>query len=129
MLTLPADTLAALAEREEIQIETSALSGAEGETHRAIIWVVTDGQDAFIRSVRGDKGRWYRELLAEPRAVVHFRGKPKLPPVRVRAVIAGDADSVARFNRALEAKYRGVPGFEPMLQPDTFPTTFRLEPA
>jgi hypothetical protein len=49
--------------------------------------------------------------------------------VAVRAVVAADPNSVARFNRALEAKYTGIPGLEPMQQPDTFPATFRLEPA
>ena len=32
------------------------------------------------------------------------------------------------LNDHLEAKYRGSPGFEPMLKPETFPTTVRLDP-
>ena len=123
----PAETLAALAERDEIVIETTAPK-RPGGTRKTIIWLVVDGKDAFVRSVRGEEGRWYRELLADPNAVVHFRGKPKLPPVPVRAVAAADPDSVARFNRALDAKYRGIPGYEPMLKPETFATTVRLDP-
>ena len=121
------ETLAALAERDEIVIETAAPK-RPGGTRRTTIWLVVEGKDAFVRSVRGEVGRWYRDLLADPNAVVHFRGKPKLPPVSVRAVLAADPDSVARFNRALEAKYRGSPGFDPMLKPETFPTTVRLDP-
>jgi hypothetical protein len=125
--TFPADTLAALAERDEIVIETAAPK-RPGGTRKTIIWLVVEGKDAFVRSVRGEEGRWYRDVLADPNATVHFRGKPKLPPVTVRAVVAADPESVARFNRALEAKYRGVPGLEPMLKPETFPTTVRLDP-
>jgi hypothetical protein len=121
------DVLAALAEREEIVLETAAPK-RPGGTRKTIIWLVVEGKDAYVRSVRGEDGRWYRDLLADPDATVQFRGKPKLPPVPVRAVVAAEADSVARFNRALEAKYRGVPGLEPMLKPETFPTTVRLDP-
>ena len=45
------DDLAVLEEAEEIEIETRA--AADAPLHRTIIWVVTDGPDAFIRSVRG----------------------------------------------------------------------------
>jgi hypothetical protein len=128
MATFAADTLEALRERDEIVIETAAPK-RPGGTRKTIIWVVAEGKDVFVRSVRDEAGRWFRDLLADPNAVVHFRGKPKLPPVTVRAVVAGDPESVARFNRALEAKYKGIPGFEPMLKRETFPTTVRLEPA
>ena len=42
----PAD-LAALEAAEEIEIETRA--AADAPVHRTIIWVVTDGADAFVR--------------------------------------------------------------------------------
>ena len=127
MATFPADVLADLADRDEIRLETSAPS-EPGGTRKTTMWIVVEGKDAFVRSVRGERGRWYRDLLADPDATIHVKGKPKLPPVSVRAVVVGDPDSVARFNRALEAKYRGIPGFEPMLKPETFPTTVRLDP-
>jgi hypothetical protein len=129
MAAFPPDLLAALAEREEVEIETAAPSRGADATRRTIVWIVVDGSDVYVRSVRGNQGRWYQELLADPKAVLHFRGKPKLAPVAVRGVHARDADSVARCSRALEAKYARDPALKPMLRPDTLATTFRLEPA
>lgn len=118
----PAD-LAALSDTEEIEIETRSL--ADAQAHRTIIWVMTDGADAFVRSVRGPAGRWYREAVADPRVVVRAGGRT----LEALVVPAADGDSVARTNAGLERKYRGVDGFDEMLVADTFPTTLRLEPA
>jgi hypothetical protein len=118
----PAD-LAALSDTEEIEIETRSLTDARA--HRTIIWVMTDGADAFVRSVRGPAGRWYREASADPQVVVHAGGRT----LQARVIPAADAESVARTNAGLERKYRGIEGFDEMLVPDTFPTTLRLEPA
>jgi hypothetical protein len=117
---IPSDVLAAIAEREEVEIETV--------DRRTIIWIVVDGEDVFVRSVRGEKGRWYQELLADPKATIHFRGKPKLAPVAVRGVHAPDPESIAACTRALKAKYGRDPAIKSMLRPDTLPTTVRLEP-
>jgi hypothetical protein len=117
----PAD-LAVLSEAVEIEIETRA--DAEAPLHRTIIWVVTDGPDAFIRSVNGSVARWYREAIAYPRVVVHAHGRA-LP---VRAVPTPDLDSVARTSAALERKYAGDPDLGSMLVPAILPTTLRLEP-
>jgi hypothetical protein len=118
----PAD-LAALSDTEEIEIETRSLTDAQA--HRTIIWVMTDGADAFVRSVRGPAGRWYREASADPKVVVHAAGRA----LQATVVPAADGDSVARTNAGLERKYGGIDGFDEMLVPDTFPTTLRLEPA
>ncbi len=118
----PAD-LAALEAAEEIRIETRA--AADAPVHRTIIWVVTDGPDAFIRSVRGTSARWYREATAHPELTVSAGGTV----LEARAVRATDPDSIARVNAALVAKYTGIDGFEPMLVPDIFDATLRLEPA
>ena len=116
------DELALLAESEEIEIET-ARSG--GPPHRTIIWIVVDGDDAFIRSVNGAGARWYREAVADPSITIRA-GEQAL---QVRAIAAPDPDSVARVNGALERKYTGITGLREMLVPDTFDTTLRVEPA
>jgi hypothetical protein len=122
----PADILAAVADRDEVELETTRRSGAKRKT---IIWIVVDGSDVFVRSVRGEDGRWYQDLLANPEGVLHFRGRPKLPPVPFRALHTPDADSVARTSRAFEAKYRGQgASLRSMLQQTVLPTTLRLEP-
>src|SRR6266508_2510555 len=58
-----------LAEIDEVDIETRA--GADLPAHRTTIWVVVDGDAAYVRSVRGTRGRWYREATAYPEAVLH----------------------------------------------------------
>jgi hypothetical protein len=116
----PPEVRAALAEREEVEIETGG--------RRTIIWIVAHGPHVFVRSVRGERGRWYQDLLADPEATIHFRGKPKLPPVAVRADHSPDPESVAACTKALAQKYRrhGA-SLKAMLEPKTLPTTVRLE--
>lgn len=122
----PPDLLAAIAEREEVELETTRRSGA---TRKTIIWIVAHGPDVFVRSVRGPEGRWYKELLADPEATLHFRGKPKLPSIAVRGVHTPDPESVAVCSQALKVKYRRHGGsLEAMLVPEALPTTVRLEP-
>lgn len=114
--------LALLEGAEEVDIETQPPSGS---AHRATIWIVVDGDAAYVRSVRGKEGRWYKELGANPAGALHVDGR-RIP---VTAVPATDPDSVERFNAALRRKYLGVSGYDSMLEPETFETTLRLEPA
>jgi hypothetical protein len=117
----PSDVLSAIAEHEEVEIETGG--------RRTIIWIVVEGSDVYVRSVRGERGRWYQDLLADPKATIHFRGRPKITPVAVRAVSASDPESVSACSRALELKYaRHGSSLKSMLRPDTLPTTVRLDP-
>jgi hypothetical protein len=116
------DELALLDQAEEVDIETQAPGGP---VHRATIWIVVDGDSAYVRSVRGPAGRWYRELLANPAGAIHV-GRRRLPSTAVRA---SDPDSVERVSAALRRKYTGVEGLDSMLKPETFETTLRLEPA
>ncbi len=115
------DELALLAETMEIQIETLS---AHGSGHRTIIWVVVDGDDAFVRSVNGAGARWYREAVANPRVTIHASGHA----LNATAETAADPDSIRRTNEALNRKYAGRSGVRSMLKPDVFDTTLRLEP-
>src|SRR2546421_522494 len=83
----PAD-LALLGATEEIEIETRAAPDAP--VHRTIIWIMTDGNDAFVRSVRGGRGRWYREAIANPQVAVHAGGRR----LAARVVAANDPTSI-----------------------------------
>ena len=116
------DDLALLAQTEEVDIETAR---PDGPPHRATIWVVVDGDDAFVRSVNGATARWYREAVANPTVTIHAAGRQ----LRARAVAATDPNSVQRTSDALSRKYAGVPGIRPMLKPDILDTTLRLTPA
>ena len=114
--------LALLADTEEIEIETAA---ADGSAHRTIIWVMVDGDDAFVRSVRGRSARWFREATTDGRVVVHAAGRAL--PATVEP--AADADSIRRTNDALTRKYTGIEGYPEMLEPSSMDTTLRLTPS
>jgi hypothetical protein len=116
------DELALLAESEEIEIETARPGGPP---HRTIIWIMVDGDDAFVRSVNGAGARWYREAVADPSVTIHAGDRA----LKARVIAAPDPDSVARVNDALVRKYTGITGLPEMLVPDIFDTTLRVEPA
>jgi hypothetical protein len=120
-MSFTSDDLERLARAEEIEIETQA---PDGPVHQTTIWIVVDGDEAFVRSVRGKKGRWYREASANPAVAVHVDGR-RLPAT---AIPATDPDSIERTSNALREKYDRVSGLAQMLKPDVLETTFRLEP-
>lgn len=113
-----------LAEAREIVIETERRSG---ERRRTIIWIVADDHAAYVRSVRGDDGWWYRDVLARPNATLALGAEG----VRVRAVPASDAEAVELVSGLLREKYGRTQraSTAAMLQPHTLPTTLRLDPA
>ena len=115
-------TLARLDKAYEIEIETRAGPGATA--HRTVIWVVVEGGQAFIRTVRGPASRWYREALANPRIIATVDGEA----LAARVVPAADADAVALCSFGLARKYASDPSLPAMLSPGVLGTTLRLEP-
>ena len=117
-----AETLQLLDETREVKIETRR--DEKAPMHRTIIWVVTLDGDVFVRSVRGEKGRWYREVSANPSAALHV-GDRRIP---VRAVPVTDEQTVEAVSEAYQRKYgRTAPAStQAMLRPETLPTTLRL---
>ena len=120
-----AETLQLLDETEEAQIETRR--DEDAPVHRTIIWVVTVDGEVFVRSVRGERGRWYREASANPDAALHV-GDRRIP---VRAVPVRGEATVGAVSDAYREKYGPTaPGStRAMLRPETLPTTLKLEPA
>jgi len=118
-VNLSSDERDLLARTGEVKIETRS---ATGEVHRTIIWVVVDGEDVFIRSVRGEAARWYGEALAGREIALHAENQ-RIP---VTVVPATDPDSVERCSAALTAKYRVDPALRTMLRPHALPTTLRV---
>jgi hypothetical protein len=115
-------TLDQLRQKDEVRVETSRGDAV----HRTIIWVVVDGDDVFIRSVRGPRGRWYRELSDSGKGALII-GRTRIP---IRALPADDDESIERASRALREKYRSSgASLRSMLRPETLPTTLRVEPA
>jgi hypothetical protein len=119
------ETLQLLDETKEVRVDTHR--DEDAPAHRTTIWVVTVDGGVFVRSVRGEKGRWYREVSANPSAALHV-GDHRIP---VRAVPVTDEPTVGAVSEAYRIKYgRTSPGStRAMLQPETLPTTLKLEPA
>lgn len=119
MANFDTDTLHELREHQEVTIRTE--KHPESAT---TIWVVVSDTDVFVRSVRGAKGRWYRDLASGGPATLEFNGRQ----VAVQAVPAADAASIERASREYLSKYRSSPYAEPMVRSEVLPTTLRLEP-
>ncbi|MFL5805375.1 MAG: DUF2255 family protein [Roseiflexaceae bacterium] len=118
------DVIQLLAEIEEVAIETRA--GPDAPAHRTTIWVVVDGDATYVRSVRGTRGRWYREAMACPEVVV-YAGERRLP-AHVEPV--SDLTTIARVSDALLRKYVQWPNdSRAMVREEVLPTTLRLQPA
>ena len=120
--TLRDADLKALRDTAEIQIET--WNG--DERHRTTIWVVVVGNAPYVRSYRGARGRWYREILRQRRTVVHA-GRRKIPVV---AAPTKSAAINARVDRGYRDKYGGEWPNETMdmLIARVKKTTLRLAP-
>ncbi|HET6380911.1 MAG TPA: nitroreductase/quinone reductase family protein [candidate division Zixibacteria bacterium] len=112
-----------LREAEEVRIETSR--GPDAPVHRTTIWVVVDERDrVLVRSVRGERGRWYREVLANPECAL-LVARHRIP---FRAEPAGDEERIRACSEALRRKYAADPALGSMLRPETLPTTLQLRP-
>jgi hypothetical protein len=106
----------------EVDIETSRAPGSP--TRRKTIWIVVEGGDVYVRSLRGSGGRWYRDLTANPEATLHVEGEA----VPVRAVDASDPESVERATAGLRRKYPDSRSLDSMVREDMIDATLRLEP-
>jgi hypothetical protein len=124
MSAFAADVAARFRKAATVTIETSA--GADAPVHRTIIWIVADeGGRAFVRSVRGHRGRWYRELVGNPSGAV-FVGGQRIP---VRAAPADEAgiEVCSRLLREKHATARA--SLASMLRDEILDTTLELAPA
>lgn len=122
MTAFPALVLEAFHAKHEVEIETASASGA---VHRVVIWIVVVDDTPYVRSVRGPRGRWWRELMRTRRGAIHVGGR-RIP---VRAIRVSDAAENGRVSEAIEDKYRRpVASVRAMVRAEVLPTTARLEP-
>jgi hypothetical protein len=120
-MSFATDDLGRIANAVEVEIETQA---PDGPVHRTIIWIVVDGDDAFIRSYRGPTARWYREAQANPAVALHVTGRR----LAATAIPATDPESIELASAALRRKYAADPGLRGMVAAENLPTTLRIEP-
>lgn len=119
------ETLQLLDRTREVRIETRR--DADSPSHRTIVWAVVVEGGVYVRSVRGQKGRWYREISSNPEGALHADER-RIP---VRAALAADTNTVDAVSEAFRSKYeRSSPASTAaMLRPDVLPTTLKLSPA
>ena len=122
MTAFPRVVLQAFDEVGIVDVETRSKDGA---THQVKIWIVVVDGVPYVRSVRGPKGRWFRELMARKEGAIHV-GKRRIPvrPVRVTAVATNE-----KVSDAIRAKYPGPKqSVAAMVRDEVLGTTARLEP-
>ncbi len=108
---------------EEVEIEARSL--ADGTARRTTIWVVVDDNEVYVRSLRGNAGRWYQKLQGSPVTVL-YAGDRRIP---LRAVLADDPQTISRVTDAYHRKYGQSPYLDGVLHDGALRTTTRLEPA
>ncbi len=124
MATWTPEWIERLARTDEVDILTARPDGGE---RRTTIWVVVADSAVFVRSVRGSRGAWYRDMVATGSAGLEAAAAT----IQIIARRADDPRSVQLVSEALEAKYgrRARASTDSMLEPETLATTTQLEPA
>jgi len=119
------DLLWKLAESDEVDIETRRDS--KSPLHRTTIWIVPAKDGVYVRSVKGKKGRWYQEAIANPHVAVRVGQRT----VAAKAELERSPAVLRKVSTAYRQKYgeRWPKETEPMVQPSVLPTTLRLTPA
>jgi hypothetical protein len=107
---------------KEVDMETRS---PEGKVHKVTIWIVVADGVPYVRSVRGKKGRWYRELTANGQGVLHVGTRQ----VGVRPVAVRETALIDDVSAALWKKYAKTSSLFSMLRLATLDTTLRLDPA
>jgi hypothetical protein len=123
--TFTAPLLDALRTARTVRIETRPGLGAK--VRATVIWIVVDDADrVLVRSVRGSRGRWYRDLRAHSRGALVLDGSR----IGIRAEVANDPARVASCSRALAEKYsRSGASLTSMIVPEVLDATLELHPA
>jgi hypothetical protein len=114
-----AATQRALHEAHEVAILTDKHPEAA-----VVIWVVVADGEVLVRSFRGARGRWYRDLAAGGPATLEVAGRR----LAVQAVPVNDPAAIERASRAYLDKYRSSPYAQAMVKADILSTTLRLDP-
>jgi hypothetical protein len=123
MTGFPAIVLEALRVKREVDIETTS---PKGVVHRVIIWIVVVDGVPYVRSVRGAKGRWFRELMRHGDGVV-LVGPRRIP---VSAELVKDGSENAKVSEAIQAKYdHPAASVRAMVRDEVLATTAKLAPA
>lgn len=117
-MSLHPELLELIADTKEVWIETRD----ESKATRTTIWVAVDDGEVYVRSVRGDNGRWYQRAKAEPEVLLGV-GEYRVPFL---AEPAPDQESIEAASKGFRRKYPRGGSLDSMLRPEVLHTTMRL---
>lgn len=109
----------ALRDRHEVAIRT----GRHPDSN-VVVWAVVLDDAVFVRSARGAKGRWYRDLAGGDTATVEAGARR----LAVRAIRVDDPATIERVSGEYRRKYGSSPYLQSVLRPEVVATTLRLDP-
>jgi hypothetical protein len=116
------DELDRIGDADELRLAPRRRDGTLGGA--VSIWVVRVGDELYVRSWRGDGGRWYRAAQASGEGHVSAGGVSKDV-----ALLAADDEVNDAVDAAFREKYGRYTGYvEPMVAPQARATTLRLVP-
>jgi hypothetical protein len=95
-----------------------------GSTVDLPIWIVTVGEEPYVRSYRGEGGAWYRHARERGRMTLVARGQAV--PVAVEP--AGGDELNRQISEAFTAKYGSRGPARTMVSDEVAATTLRLFP-
>jgi hypothetical protein len=117
------DELSALERAEEVQISSLQRDGTLGKP--VTTWVVRAGDDLYVRSVKGRRGRWYRGVTEGHQGRIRAGGVEKDV-----TFVDPDGGLVEEIDGAYRTKYRRYAGaiLDSVLTPDARSATLKVEP-
>jgi len=107
------------------EVDVAAVTRAGSVRNRVTIWLVSHGEDLFVRSVRGREGAWFRAVQGSKEGRI-WAGRLE------RDVTVEESDSAINdeIDAAYRSKYRRYAGriLNSVLTPQARSTTLRLVP-
>lgn len=123
MKTWTSKDLNQIGSAEELQITTRR---KDGTLRKAVtIWVVSVGDELFVRSYTGRRGAWYRATQINQKGSIRAGGVEK----EVTFIAERDSDLNDQIDSAYRRKYGRYPQYvPPMLTTEVRSTTIKLVP-
>ncbi|WBB63807.1 DUF2255 family protein [Streptomyces sp. WMMC500] len=125
MAAWTADELDRIGTAEELNLQSQRGDGSLRDP--VTMWVVRDGDDVYVRSVKGSQGPWFRGTRARLAGRIRAGGVDK----DVAFVDVGDpGETTPRVDEAYRTKYGHYPAdiFGSVVTPQAKEATIRLVP-
>src|SRR4051812_37662560 len=112
--------------RDELEIDIESWRGENIGPRRTTIWLVVVDGLPYVRSIFGDRGRWFADLRLEPHGAVHV-GSRRVE-VRAEPVDSAETDVLEAVSAEFSRKYGGDPDLAGVLTPLAIDATLRFLP-